>query len=210
MHCPEAVHVLPVRVPAVLHWRRAGRWLVPLVAVAAGGRRNTRRRSWARAARRCSGGYPGRWRILVSWRAGVEIRHGRPARETLLIAAPGASPALRRIRPVRRRRGAARRRLRPAGGCGPRNVAHLPWHCAGRGEDLRDVPRRASAPTGRCRCDRRLLAEARPAGNRRAGRRPGSGLCPHRQLPGLRVPELDVAAVLDRRPELALVDEHAR
>jgi K+-sensing histidine kinase KdpD len=24
------------------------------------------------------------------------------------------------------------------------------------------------------------------------------------------VPELDVAAVLDRRPELALVDEHAR
>ena len=92
----------------------------------------------------------------------------------------------------------------------PRHAAHLPRRRARRGQDVRHARTRAGAGRARHRRRGRLRRDPRPAADRRAARRPrGRPAGDASSYRGATFEEMDVDAVLARRPEVALVDELA-
>ena len=93
---------------------------------------------------------------------------------------------------------------------GPRHAPRLPRRRARRRQDLRHAQRGPAAPRPRHRRGRRLRRDPRPAPDRRADRRPRGRAPPlASSTGGTTFEEMDVDAVLARRPEVALVDELA-
>ena len=89
-------------------------------------------------------------------------------------------------------------------------AAHLPRRRARRRQDVRDA--RRGPPAGRARHRRRgrLRRDPRPAAHRRAARRAArSSRAGRSTYRGAEFDEMDLDAVLARRPEVALVDELA-
>src|SRR5262249_16834136 len=110
-----------------------------------------------------------------------------------------------------------RRRQSPAAGTLPpadpapaaRPAEDLPRVRRRRRQDVRDAP--GGPPpeeAGRGR-GRRLRRDARPGGDGRPGRGPAPGARPRTEYHGVTLEEMDLDAVLARRPTVALVDELA-
>ena len=92
----------------------------------------------------------------------------------------------------------------------PRLAAHLPRRVAGRRQDLRDAQRGTPARRARHRRRGRRRRDPRPGADRRAAAATWRS-SPRRTIEyrGTTLPEMDVDAVLARRPDVALVDELA-
>ena len=98
-------------------------------------------------------------------------------------------------------------RSRTRGPCAP---ADLHRRGAWRRQDLRDAAGRARAPGARPRRRRRLRRDVRPPRHRRAARRI-SRWCPggRSTYRGVTLEEMDVDAIIARKPQVCLVDELA-
>ena len=89
------------------------------------------------------------------------------------------------------------------------DAAHLPRGGPRRRQDVRDAERGAPAPRARRGRRGRLRRDARPREDGRAGRRPRAVPRKRVDYRGRSFEEMDVDAILARRPKVALVDELA-